>query len=89
MRTEASSDVPTPTTAAEKSLAPSLLERAGVGGIGLHHGKALGDALHERGVALDGEHLDVHRVEGVGQRRPEPAKADDEHARCGGQVASQ
>ena len=66
-----------------------LFERMRVREVRLDYGDALGPALHEARVAVNGEHLDVHGVERVCDRGAEAAEADHEHAARVGVVLSQ
>ena len=50
-----------------------------VGGVGLDDlGEPPGERLHGPGVGVDAEHLDAVVLELQGQRRAEPAEADDD-----------
>ncbi len=75
MSTDASSEVPTPTTAAPKSLAPICSSARGSAASASTTGRRARPPLDQVGVALDGEHLDVHEVERVGERGAEAARA--------------
>ena len=79
MRTDASIDEPTATTATWKSCAPiccraSMLLRVGLHGVG----DALRPLLHELEALVDREHLAVEAVELAGARGAEPPEPDHE-----------
>ncbi len=55
-----------------------LTQRRLAGGVGLHDVREVPRVLlHTMLVGIDAEHLMAHLDQGVGQRRPEPAEADD------------
>ena len=82
MRTDASIDEPTATTATWKSCAPICLQGVDVAGVGLHGvGDALRPLLHELEAVVDREHLAIEPVELARARGAEAPESDHEDGR--------